>query len=194
MKSVELILTFKCDWDCDYCLVDTHNQPNKPFEDVVAEAEAIEPYTEVTLSGGETGSLTKAKLKKIIKILKDKHCVIDLLTNGLFIKKHPELLDNFEEVLYHCVEYLDHDIQFPDLDQKKFLYIIIATNDTLKDGSILRFIERYPHIKFIVLPDTRGQRRIDFNLMNNFIRDNKDKIHERTMHEWKQDMLRVWGE
>jgi len=194
MPSVELILTFKCDWHCDYCLVDTHNQPLKTFDEVVAEAESYEPYTEVTLSGGETGLMSKAKLTKIIDILKAKHCPIDLLTNGLFIKKHPELLHHFEEVLYHCVEYLGDDIQFPNLDQSKFLYILVVTNDNLKDDSILRMIDKYPHIKFVILPDTRSQRRIDFNLMNNFIKQHKDKIHERTMHEWAQDMCRTWGE
>ena len=60
--------------------------------------EAIEPNSEVTFSGGEPGILNRKQLELLIKILKDKNCVIDLLTNGLFFKRHMPLVHEFGKI------------------------------------------------------------------------------------------------
>ena len=33
-NEIELIITWICNWTCEYCCVDTHNRPSLPFEDV----------------------------------------------------------------------------------------------------------------------------------------------------------------
>lgn len=190
MNDVELVLTFKCDWDCDYCLVDTHAQPDMEYEEVLHRANAIEPNSEVTFSGGEPGLLPKRRLLQLIKILKDKGCVLDILTNGLFIKKHIDLIDNFEEVLYHCVEYLGNDIQFPNLDQDKVTYILVVTDENFIDGSILNMISRYPHIKFLLLPDVRKCNKVNLNAFMKFMELHSGKIHPRTMEDFIVDIGR----
>jgi organic radical activating enzyme len=194
--GVELILTFKCDWTCKYCLVDTHNQPNRPFKDVREDAINIAPGTEVTFAGGETGMVPRRHLVELIDILKSKGCELDLLTNGLFIKKHAPLLEHFNEVWYHCVEYLtdDHSIVYPDLDQSKFMYILVAIDDDIESGALARMIDRYPHIKFLVLPDNRRSHRVSLTAFRKFMNEYGDRVHERTMSEWLIDLGRTWGD
>jgi organic radical activating enzyme len=194
--GLELIITFKCDWNCSYCLVDTHNQIDRSFKEVLEDAINIAPNTEVTFAGGETGMLPRRQLVELIDILKQKGCELDLLTNGLFIKKHEPLLAHFNEVWYHCVEYLtdNNHIVYPDLDQTKFIYILVAIDDDIESGALERMINRYPHIKFLVLPDNRRSHRITLTLFRQFIDKYKDRIHDRTLSEWLIDLGRVWGE
>jgi len=195
-SGVELVITYKCDWDCSYCLIDTHNQPNRPYKEVKEDAIKIPSNTEVTLSGGETGLMPRRQLVELIDILKSKNCDLDLLTNGLFIKKHLDLLSNFKEVFYHCVEYLtdEHSIKYPDLDQNKFVYILVVIDEDLESGSLIRMMDRYPHIKFLVLPDTRRSHKISLIKFRKFITQYKDRVHERTLSEFLIDLARTWGD
>lgn len=190
-NSYELLLTYKCNWFCDYCLIDTHNQPRLPFEKVLKEAHRIPPNSEVTLTGGEPGLLSKSKLRQVIDILKAKDCDIDILTNGVLFKKHWDLVYEFGEVIYHCVEYLGEDIEYPDLDQSVVTYILVIGDENLRDGSIINMIEKYPHIKFLLLPDVRPQRKINLNLFMNFMKEHKDKVHPRTMEDFVVDISRL---
>lgn len=190
--GIELVITYKCNWFCDYCLNDTHHQPERSFQEVLEDANNIPPNTEVTISGGETGLMSRKRLQEIIDVLEAKNCQLDLLTNGLFIKKHEPLLKHFTEVWYHCLEYLndDKEIEYPDLDQNKFVYIIVATESDLDSNTLVNTIERYPHIKFLVLPENRSGRRINFNKFKKFVDQYRDRIHPRTYEEWINDLLR----
>lgn len=194
--GVELAVTYKCNWHCEYCLVDTHNQPDRHFSQVLCDIVKLDDGTEVTLSGGEVGLLSRRALNAIVVALKGKSCPIDLLTNGLMFKKHRGLLRCFEEIWYHCVEHLadDAEIEYPHEDQSKVLYIVVATDKELESGSLLKFINKYPHIKFLVLPDNRGQHRVNLNLFMAFFKEHKDKLHERTLPEFIVDLGRTWGE
>lgn len=194
MDDIELVLTYKCNWNCDYCLVDTHNQPDLTFKKVLQDAEEIKANSEVTFSGGEPGLLTKRNLTQLIDILKTKGCVIDILTNGMFIKKHIELIDEFEEVLYHCVEYLGDEIKYPNLNQDKVTYILVVTDRDLSNSSILDMIDNYPHIKFLILPDIRNCRKVNLNMFMNFMKKYADRVHPRTMDDFVVSMGRAGHE
>jgi organic radical activating enzyme len=186
MKEIELPLTNKCNWYCDYCVADIHNQPELPFEEVLRRVNEIEPGTEVTFGGGEPGLLKREQLELIIKILKDKNCVIDLLTNGLFFKRHMELVNVFGKIHYHCVEYLPDEIEFPNLGEQydHVFYGLVVTNSNFLDGSIHEMITRYPHIKFLLLPDVRSQKKINLNLMMEFFNEHGDKVHQGSLQEF----------
>lgn len=182
MKEVELSLTNKCQWHCDYCVADIHNQPLRPYEDVLGEAKEISPCTEVTFSGGEPGLLKKEQIMELIGILKSKGCPIDLLTNGLFIKRFPDLLKHFGKVHYHCIEYIGDDIEFPDRDD--VIYCVVVEDKNLLDGSLIKMINRYHHIKFLTLFDVRNQHKINLNNMTKFVNEYKDKIHPTALDEF----------
>lgn len=184
MKEVELPLTNKCNWHCDYCVADIHNQPELPYEEVLRRVNAIEPGTEVTFGGGEPGLLKREQLEELIKILKDKGCVIDLLTNGLFFRRHMELAQEFGKIHYHCVEYLPDEIEFPNLPFEHVFYALVVTNTNFLDGSIHTMISKYPHIKFLLLPDVRSQKKINLNLMMEFFKEHGDKIHPFSLDEF----------
>ena len=183
-KEVELPLTNKCNWHCDYCVADIHNQPELPFDEVLRRVNAIDPGSEVTFGGGEPGLLKREQLEQLIKILKDKGCVVDLLTNGLFFKRHMELVHEFGKIHYHCVEYLDHDIEFPNLNLPHVFYALVVTDTNFLDGSILRMINKYPHIKFLLLPDVRSQRKVNLNLMMKFFKEHGESFHPFSLDEF----------
>ena len=184
MKDVELSLTNKCNWHCDYCVADIHNQPERPYEDVLRDAHAVEAGSEVTFSGGEPGLLKREQLEELIDVLKSKGCVIDLLTNGVFIKRYPDLLKEFGKVHYHCMEYLTDTIEFPTLDYDNVVHCLVVTDDEFRNGSILRVINEYPHIKFLLLPDVRSGNKINLNLMKSWLDEHGDKIHEGSLDEF----------
>jgi len=185
MKDVELSLTNKCNWHCNYCVAEIHSQPERPYEDVLRDAHNIEAGSEVTFSGGEPGLLKREQLEELIDVLKSKDCVIDLLTNGVFIKRYPDLLKEFGKVHYHCVEYLCRDaIEFPNLEHDNVVYCLVVTDDNFQNGSILEMINDYPHIKFLLLPDVRSQRKINLNLMKSWLDEHGSKIHEGSLDEF----------
>lgn len=184
MKEIELPLTNRCNWFCDYCVADIHNQPELPFEEVLKKVNEIEQGTEVTFGGGEPGILKREQLELIIKILKEKDCVIDLLTNGLFFKKHMPLAKEFGKIHYHCVEYLPGEIEFPKLDLDNVFYGLVVLDRNFLDGSIHTMIERYSHIKFLLLPDVRAQRKVDLNLMMKFFKEHGHKVHPGSLDEF----------
>lgn len=33
-KEIELVVTWTCQWHCEYCCVDTHNRPKLDFDEV----------------------------------------------------------------------------------------------------------------------------------------------------------------
>jgi organic radical activating enzyme len=183
-KEVELALTYKCNWHCDYCISYTHSQPFLPFEEVLKRTKKIEPGTEVTFGGGEPGLLKRTQLEELIKILKEKNCPIDLLTNGLFFKRHMPLVHEFGKIHYHCVEYLPGEIEFPDLNLKDVHYSLVVVDENFINGSIHNMIERYPHIKFLLLPDVRPQHKINLNLMMDFFGEHGHKVHPDSLKEF----------
>jgi organic radical activating enzyme len=184
IKEIELALTNKCNWHCDYCVADIHNQPELPYEEVLRTVQAIEPGTEVTFGGGEPGLLKREQLVELITILKAKGCVIDLLTNGMFFKRHMELVHEFGKIHYHCVEYLPDEIEFPDLKLDHVFYGLVVTNTNFLDGSIHEMLNRYKHIKFLLLPDVRSQKKINLNLMMSFFNEHGDKVHPYSLNEF----------
>jgi hypothetical protein len=83
---------------------------------------------------------------------------------------------------------------YPDLDQSKFMYILVAIDDDIESGALARMIDRYPHIKFLVLPDNRCSHRVSLTAFRSFMAEYKDRVHERTMSEWLIDLGRTWGD
>ena len=45
-------------------------------------------------------------------------------------------------------------------------------------------INKYPHIKFLLLPDVRSQKKINLNLMMDFFNDHGDKVHPHSLNEF----------
>jgi organic radical activating enzyme len=173
-KEIELVVTWVCQWFCDYCCVDTHNRPKLTMDEVKAKLDKIIPGYNVTLSGGEVGTMKRDDILYILDALEAKGCRPSINTNGLFIKRYRDLLPRFDTILYHCSEDLDIDdeiIQDPELDLQ---YLLIVTDNNFH--KLQAFIDKYPHIDFHLVAATNPEG------VNNVILSPKLKHKMLVMH------------
>lgn len=189
-NDVEIAVTHACNWDCDYCLVDTHNAEPIKYGAVMQEIKKIRGGSNVTISGGEPGLLSSEKLSNVISKLRNKECKIDILTNGLVFEKHGGLIKNFEEILYHCVEELPGDIQHLNVG-KKVIYVLVTRVDDYTNGNVLKMIEKYPNIKFLLSHDVRGGGVEGVSEFWAFLKKYEDKLHARTKSEFIKNIGRI---
>ena len=147
-NEIELIVTWVCNWHCDYCCVDTHNRPTLPMDEVKAKLDKVTPGYTVTLSGGEVGSMKREDIEYILNSLEAKGCKLNINTNGLFIKRYRDLCGRFESLLYHCSEDItDEDIIIdPALPIE---YLLIVTDDNFY--RLGAFLTKYPDIQFNIV-------------------------------------------
>jgi organic radical activating enzyme len=151
-KEIELVVTWVCNWHCDYCCVDTHNRPTLTMDEVKAKLDKVIPGYNVTLSGGEVGSMKRKDIEYILDELEKKGCRPSINTNGLFIKRYRDLLPRFDTVLYHCSENLDLDEDIIIDPELNLQYLLIVT-DTNFD-KLEAFINKYPDIEFHLVAAT----------------------------------------
>lgn len=115
-------------------------------------AKLVAPMSIVTLFGGEPGLVKRDLLEKCMQILEDKQCILYLETNGTFIKRYPDLLEHFAEVLYHCSEDLDIDDEIIETDFKRTRHLIIVHDENVvRLGS---FLEKHKNIVFDIVEAT----------------------------------------
>lgn len=144
----ELIIGYTCNWNCDYCAVDTHNKIISEKE-VFLKIDDILENSIVILSGGELGTMNKNYILNVINKLKDKSCELHLNTNGLFIKKYSDLLHHFTKINYHCSENLNLEDK---LIYGNFNYLLIVTDKNV--GNLQSFLEKHKEINFNIIPAT----------------------------------------
>jgi len=151
-NEIELVVTWVCNWHCDYCCVDTHNRPTLTMDEVKAKLDKVIPGYNVTLSGGEVGSMKRADIEYILDELDKKGCRPSINTNGLFIKRYRDLLPRFDTILYHCSENLELDDEIIIDPELNLQYLLIVT-DTNFD-KLEAFINKYPDIEFHLVAAT----------------------------------------
>jgi organic radical activating enzyme len=156
-NSFTLYLTYKCNWFCDYCSEDTHNRNEVTVEDIQRKLSEIPANSDVAITGGEPGILSKDVLKMVFDDLTAKNCFINVNTNGLFFKRHPELCDIPQSFLYHCSEHLTEDeLYIPNfIPREKIDFLLVVTDETYK--RLDYYIEKYPNIKFLLFGADRVQ-------------------------------------
>jgi organic radical activating enzyme len=151
-KEIELVVTWVCNWHCDYCCVDTHNRPKLTMEEVKKKLDKIIPGYNVTLSGGEVGSMKREDIEFILNELEKKNCRPSINTNGLFIKKYKDLLPRFDTILYHCSENLDLTDEIIIDSELKLEYLLIVTDKNFH--KLENFLNKYENIQFHLVAAT----------------------------------------
>jgi len=130
LDEIELRITYKCNWNCDYCAVDTHNKHRVSQSYIYQCIDDMNSNSIVTISGGEPGLCTRKYIKTIIDMLLSKDCIIKLNTNGLFLEKFPDLLCHFDEIFYHCSSDLQ-PIPVKRYNHKNIHYLLIITDNNI---------------------------------------------------------------
>jgi organic radical activating enzyme len=151
-REIEIVVTWVCNWHCDYCCVDTHNRPRLKMETVKEKLSRLLPGYNVTISGGEVGTMKRSDIEFILTEIESRGCRPSINTNGLFIKRYRDLLHRFDTILYHCSENLeltDEIIIDPELKLEYLLIVSDNNYDRLED-----FLNKYPDIKFHLVAST----------------------------------------
>jgi len=143
--------SYKCNWFCKYCIVDTHNREDPDFEVIKKQINDILPKSFVAISGGEPGLVPKDKLNYIYSALLLKECFIQVNTNGTFFKNCKEFIDSTGYFIYHCSENLTNPIIVPDVPSEKIHYTLVLTNENYK--RLDNYIDQYPFLIQLVGAD-----------------------------------------
>lgn len=156
-EHYDISVTYSCNWQCDYCISDTHNQKQITHQQVLNQIEDVPCNSIVSLSGGEPGMVEHDLLESYLIKLKEKNCVVTVDTNGTILEKYPDLINKYiDDVLYHCTSYVKDRKPFIEYNfdhipkNLNFVYQLVITNDdTLED--IQYYLDKYPDITFSIV-------------------------------------------
>lgn len=144
-------VTYECNWDCPYCIAETHNN-KRTFEEALDLARGIEENQSVALSGGEPGLLETEQLLKIVKVLQDKGCYVEILSNGT-IFNHPEVVSKVDKIIYHCSPNMELDDPVNKEHTEKTLYLVVVTDNNM--DNLEPFLDKHNDIEIFVYAATR---------------------------------------
>ena len=116
---------------------------------MIAKVKSIPNRSYVTLSGGEPGMIDRPYVLEIMQILADKSCIVNLNTNGLFLKRYPDIADTFNSIIYHCSEDLDKRIEIFKT-RCELRYMIVVNDDNFH--KLKTFLTYNNNIKFDIVP------------------------------------------
>lgn len=135
-------ITFECNWNCSYCIVDTHQKQKIKDAEVLKTLDNIESNTEVTITGGEPGLVDETQMRKIFDKLIEKKSIINVTTNGLFLKRYPIYYNNIDSYIYHCSEDLtSRDFIINDPDHKIIYTVVIDDNNIKNLEAFIDFVQ-----------------------------------------------------
>jgi organic radical activating enzyme len=151
----EVVITRICNWKCVYCSENCNNEqesiPLENFEDIVKE---IPKGEIVRLSGGEIGTMKREDIEYIIDLFKKNENTLHINTNGTFVKKYPDLLHHFDEIIWHVSESLDCErIDESILNAHPNVKPMIVVSDSLMD-KLDCFMEKNSDIMLDVVNST----------------------------------------
>ncbi len=140
-------VTNKCNWNCKYCIADTHKGSNVEHQKVLKVLNDLPNDTFISLTGGEIGTLSKIEIDEIFEILDNKNIKYCIDTNGLFLNKYPEYYNKVFDYFYHCSEmlYSTDDIFMNDPDNKISYMIVVDDNNIDRCHS---FLNKHSNILF----------------------------------------------
>jgi organic radical activating enzyme len=149
MKSYCLKVTYKCNRNCSYCMVDTHNisHPEHTFENIKAKIEAMDDGSEVAITGGEPGLVSREIIEYCMIELTKKNCEICMLTNGTYFEKYT---DEYDKYITSYVWHVSSDLELvkltmpKNIDPDKIERILIIDDVNVK--KLDEFVELNPFI------------------------------------------------
>jgi organic radical activating enzyme len=172
MNEWMLVLTYKCDWHCTYCIMDTHGSHRGliSLDDIKSKLSVVKEGDALQLSGGEPGLAHPKIVDYVMETLVRLKCDISINTNGLFLKRYKKYYNNVDRFLYHCSEYLDldEDIYIPEDPDNKIDYMVTVDDDRI--SRLEPFLDKYADISFGVygadMPYSNMPNRTSLSKMN----------------------------
>lgn len=148
-KEYEIEVCYQCDWNCNYCCVQTHTKTpvsDKEIKDNFLSHQIKD--SNITISGGEPSFASDHLLIFLIEYALMNRCDLNLNTNGRFFRAKPELIKYFEEINYHVSENLKPEKikEYLVPDNVNVNYIIIVTDKNFK--KLAKFIDM--NLEFLV--------------------------------------------
>lgn len=157
-----LTVTNKCNWNCSYCISETHTN-DRQFEEALELAKNIPENSDVSISGGEPGLLKTSQIILIIDILNQKNCKITIKSNGQ-IYKHHEVLSRINKVIYHCSENLNiEDEIIKDYKDITDFIVVITDNNISK---LNNFLKKHDDINIRLVPAFHKEPLSKSNIIN----------------------------
>lgn len=162
--EIDLKITTECNWNCEYCIVDTHNLPRRSFKEVIDKVYTIPKGSLVTLTGGEPGLMTPRELTIILDLLEDRLCEVRVNTNGLMFR-YKNLINRFKSVFYHCSENLDTNKRIEnEFANVPITYMIVVTDNNV--DKLEQFLNYNKHIIFMVQGAVDNGNGIELSYFN----------------------------
>lgn len=148
-KEYEIEVCYQCDWNCNYCCVQTHTKTpvsDKEIKDNFLSHQIKD--SNITISGGEPSFASDHLLIFLIEYALMNRCDLNLNTNGRFFRAKPELIKYFKEINYHVSENLKPEKikEYLVPDNVKVNYLIIVTDKNIK--KLAKFIDM--NLEFLV--------------------------------------------
>jgi len=150
LDSYCMPVTYRCNWFCSYCIVDTHNKPDIPFDQVLEKARNAPIGSKVSLTGGEPGILKANQLREIISILRDRNCKVQINSNGTIFKK-PQIVDLVDSILYHVSEDLDINTKVVKKYKDKTTFTVVVTDSNIE--RLPAFLDKHNDIDIKIQAD-----------------------------------------
>jgi len=147
MKKITLFLTERCNRNCSYCDISKLGKRRTARVDTIKKYCGLIKETDIEkiiLTGGETGMLQLKTFTTMLNELKGRE--IQVNTNGLFMKKYPQLLSEVK-IQYHPVSEITEDIE--QLYENVIYHIPVHRKNHLQLGE---FLEKYRDINFHLVP------------------------------------------
>ena len=188
-NEFEIELTHECNWNCPYCAIHVHSLPFITVEELKTKILSVPNGIPVTLSGGEPGLVSSDVISWVINTLKNKNCICFLNTNGLFIKKYPELLHNFKQIIYHCSENLNCDDNIINVEHSDVRYMIIVNDDNYHKLEL--FLKTHPNITFDIVKATYDGKNTGVGLS---CKNRNERIIKFSNRMTKQSFIRMFKE
>ena len=157
----EINITYKCNWKCSYCSMKDRLFKSINEDEVLSLISSLPNGSCLTLSGGEPGLCRKEYISKLLNTARKKGLRLTLNTNGTFLKRHKEFVNEFEKINLH----LDISKSYNIEKNKKINYVVILTSSNLND--VINFVKQYD-IKFDIIPSSHFDFRETENTVFKF--------------------------
>jgi organic radical activating enzyme len=182
MSSFSLVVTEKCNWDCDYCYfphlknqkgpsLETFERHLPYIKTIMDKLDSHGLLVNIDIQGGEVGTMPLEILQYLFQTLQHK---ISVSTNGLFLEKEYHLDDKIRPYIGGIMWHVTDDFKSTVVDYNDddiFISRGIVHNDM---NEMIEFIKTNSHILFDYVEfefDIKQRRTINFLLYHELLNE-----------------------